>query len=296
MTTSFHTNEIFTVPELDNTNSGIGLRAPHHQDVIAQKPDVGFLEVHSENFFHLDSPHFKELEILRQDYPISLHGVGLSLGSADGLDAEHVAKLKALADRIDPAVVSEHVSWSRIGGVSVPDLLPVPMTKEALSIMSQNIDQVQNALGRPILVENPSAYLSFKSETISEPAFLEQLCQRTGCGLLLDINNIYVSAHNTGFDPIEYLDNIPAERVVEIHLAGYQINAVDDQGEIFVDAHNQAVHRPVWELYDTAMEILGDKATLIEWDNDLPDLETLVAEAKKADKIRAENQGKSYVA
>lgn len=278
------------VPELCNISSGIGLRAPHHQDIIETLPAIGWLEVHSENFFHFDAPHFQELMVLREHYPVTLHGVGLSLGSAEGLDDSHIDKLKQLAERIDPAVISEHVSWSRVGGVSVPDLLPVPLTSEALDVLSRNIDHLQNRLGRSVLVENPSSYLSFKKNDMDEAAFLTALCNRTGCGLLLDVNNIHVSAHNTDFDAQEYLQNIPPAFIGEIHLAGYQANTVDDTTEIYIDAHNRPVHPPVWELYETALTLFGDKPTLIEWDNDLPPLQVLLDEAIKADHLRASHQ------
>lgn len=275
------------VPELCNISSGIGLRAPHHQDIIETLPAIGWLEVHSENFFHLDAPHFQDLLILRDQYPVTLHGVGLSLGSADGLDETHIEKLKQLAERVEPAVISEHVSWSSINRVSVPDLLPVPLTFEALDVLSQNIDHLQNRLGRTVLVENPSSYLTFKERDMDEAAFLTALCNRTGCGLLLDINNIHVSARNTDFDAGEYLQSIPPALIGEIHLAGYQANTVDDIAEIYIDAHNQPVHPPVWELYEAALNIFGDKPTLIEWDNDLPPLQVLLEEAYKADDLRA---------
>ncbi len=276
----------FTMPDLVNTSSGVGLRAIHHEDVLRERPNVGFLEVHSENFFHFDAPHFKDLMILREDYPISLHCIGLSLGSADGLDKQHVEKLKQLIEIIEPASVSEHVSWSRLSNITVPDLLPMPMIEEALEIMIQNTNDLQESLGRKILMENPSSYLAFNDCDMTEPEFLTELSLSSGCGLLLDVNNIYVSAHNLGFDAEEYLRHIPAERVAEIHLAGYQINPVDDLGDIYIDAHNNPVHDPVWDLYEKTIALIGDKPTLIEWDNDLPSLEVLVGEAHKADKIR----------
>lgn len=288
MAETFRTSVV--VPELDGISSGIGLRAPHHQEIINTLPAIGWLEVHSENFFHFDAPHFQDLMTLREHYPVTLHGVGLSLGSAEGLDDNHIDKLKQLAERVAPAVISEHVSWSRVDGISVPDLLPVPLTSEALDVLSRNIDHLQNHLGRSVLVENPSSYLAFKENDMDEAAFLTALCNRTGCGLLLDINNIYVSAHNTDFDAEEYLQNIPSAFVGEIHLAGYQANTVDDIAEIYIDAHNQPVHPPVWELYETALNIFGDKPTLIEWDNDLPVLDILLDEAIKADHLRASYQ------
>jgi len=274
------------IPELAKTSSGIGLREIHYEDVLAQKPAVGFLEAHSENFFRIGGVPFQYLMKCRELYSVSLHGVGLSLGSADGVRDAHLAKLKTLVGHIEPAQVSEHISWSGIGGTAVPDLLPLPMTNEALNTVTANIQKVQDSLQRRILVENASSYLSFKDSEMTEPAFLAEVVRRTGCGLLLDINNIHVSAHNLGFNPIEYLRQIPKEAVGEIHLAGYQVNRVGEH-EVFIDAHNHAVYETVWNLYATALHMFGDTQTLIEWDSEIPALEVLVAEAYKADAIRA---------
>lgn len=280
------------IPEQALAGSGIGLREPHYQAVLSQKPSVGFLEAHSENFLRIGGVPFEYLMKCREFYPISLHGVGLSLGSADGLCDTHLAKLKALVDRVDPVMLSEHLSWSEAGGIAVPDLLPLPMTQEALGIVARNIDKAQDRLQRRILIENPSSYLSFTQNDMSEPEFLVALARRTGCGVLLDVNNIHVSAHNTGFDTVDYLRRIPKGIVEEIHLAGYQINRADGQ-DIFIDAHNHAVHDAVWALYALALETLGDVPTLIEWDRDIPPLETLVAEAHKADALRHRARSKN---
>lgn len=265
--------------------SGIGARVPHFDEIIQTRPSVGWLEVHSENFFSAGGPQPAFLEKLRALYPISLHGVGLSLGSADGIDDAHLKKLKNLVERTEPVLVSEHLSWSGIGNIRLPDLLPLPLTQEALRIVSRNIDVAQNTLGRQILVENPSAYLSFIEEEMDEPAFLGALVRQTGCGLLLDVNNIHVSAHNTGFNVDKYLQNIPADAVREIHLAGYQVNTVGET-DVFIDAHNNPVYPAVWDLYEKTLRRVGDVATLIEWDTDIPPLPVLVAEAHKADIIR----------
>ncbi len=267
------------------SKTGIGLRDAHTRDVIAGTPAVGFLEGHAENYFRIGGIPFEQLMKCREGYAISLHGVGLSLGTAGGVSAEHLAKLAALVSAVDPVLVSEHVSWSSADGKSVPDLLPLPMTNEALDTICANVSHVQDVLKRAILVENPSSYLSFAQPELEEPAFLAEIIRRTGCGLLLDVNNIHVSGHNLGFDPRAYLDAIPQGIVKEIHLAGYQVNEIDS-GEIFIDAHNQAVHEPVWALYRDALARFGDTPTLIEWDNDLPTLARLVAEAQKADVMR----------
>lgn len=275
------------VPELAYAGSGIGLRAAHHKDILEQKPDIGWLEAHSENYFGAGGPPISCLEQLRRDYPISLHGVGLSLGSAEGLNAEHLQKLKTLSDRIQPALISEHLSWSGTGGRFTPDLLPLPMTQEALDIIATNVDTAQEKLGRAILVENPSAYLSFREVEMTEPEFLSALAKRTGCGILLDVNNIYVSAHNTAaFSAAGYLSALPGHAIGEIHVAGHQVNTTEKE-TILIDAHNNPVCDDVWDLYEMALALFGDIPTLIEWDNDLPPLQRLVREARTADAIRA---------
>lgn len=279
-------------PGLAHASSGIGLRGPHVDEILNQKPDIGFLEAHSENYFNTGGIPYRQLEKLRALYPLSLHGVGLSLGSADGVDQDHLQKLKRLIDSFEPALISEHLSWSRIENTSVPDLLPLPMTEEALEVLSRNIIQTQDFLKRSILIENPSAYMGFIEQDMSEPEFLVELCRRTDCNLLLDINNIHVSGHNLDFDTAAYLKNIPPHLVKEIHLAGYQINIVDGH-EVLIDAHNNPVYDPVWDLYKSALKHLGDVPTLIEWDNDLPALERLVDEAKQADIYRKPYQAEA---
>lgn len=266
--------------QLDLT--GIGLRSPHVAEIKACKPVLGFLEVHSENYFNIGSLPFRRLADLRADYPVSLHGVGLSLGSADGIDTLHLEKIRRLVDAIDPVFVSEHIAWNRSGGISVPDLLPLPYTQAAADVMIRHIQQVQETLQRPIMVENPSSYMTLAGE-MTEPAFIADIVCKTGCKLLLDINNIYVSASNTGFDAADYMAALPDDIVGEIHLAGFQ-----DNGGTLVDAHNHPVHAPVWDLYRAALSRFGDIPTLIEWDNDLPVLDVLIAEAKKADACRGD--------
>lgn len=272
---------------LSDLSSGIGLRAAHFKDILEQKPPVGFLEAHSENYFRAGGLPFEQLMECRKIYPVSLHGVGLSLGSADGVSEDHLKKLKTLVDAVDPALVSEHISWSRLGAIAVPDLLPLPLTGESFDIVAANISRTQDFLGRAILVENPSACLAFTGAEMPESAFLSALCARTGCGLLLDVNNVYVSACNIGFVPEIYIDEIPLGIVREIHLAGHQVNAVGDR-EMLVDAHNKPVCDAVWSLYAHALKRFGDMPTLIEWDNDLPALSVLTGEAKKADALRKE--------
>ena len=273
------------VPELVNANSGIGLRAPHFDVLLEQRPRAGWLETHSENYFCPGGVPDKYLEKIRELYPLSLHGVGLSLGSAQGLDPEHLCQLKALVHKFEPALVSDHLSWSASGERAVPDLLPLPMTRQSLDVFCANIDRAQSALGRPILIENPSLYATFSEQEMSETEFLTQTAAKTGCGLLIDVNNIHVCAHNLGVDSRKYLSEIPASAVGEIHLAGYQINKMGDQ-DIYIDAHNNPVYDAVWDLYVHALELFGNVPTMIEWDNDLPPLERLAEEAAKADVLR----------
>lgn len=257
--------------------AGIGLRAPHHGQVLETRPDVAWFEVHSENFFVDGGPALATLEAVRRDYPLSLHGVGMSLGGADDPDPDHLRRLAFLIDRIEPAAVSEHLCWSAIGGRWLNDLLPLPYTHEALDRVCAHIDQVQNTLARAILVENVSSYLHFLPDEMPEWAFIAELARRTGCGILLDVNNIHVSARNHGFDAAEFLNGIPAGTVHEIHLAGYE--AMDG---LLIDTHSRPVYPEVWQLYRSALDRFGPQPTLIEWDQDIPELGVLLAEAGKA--------------
>jgi uncharacterized protein len=259
---------------------GVGLRSAHVTEVIDRRPDVDWLEIHPENYMY-DPIGLSSIERIRADYPLSLHGVALSLGSAGPLDADHLARLKAMVDRLDPFLVSEHMAWSATGGVHLNDLLPLPCTEEALAIMVAHVDQMQSELGRRILVENPSGYLRFTHATMSEAVFLGELVRRTGCGLLCDVNNIFVSSHNIGVDPIEYLDTLPREAVGEIHVAGHVANALGDR-TILIDDHASAVSDQVWALYAEALRRFGNQPTLVEWDADVPALDVLLAEAVKA--------------
>ena len=263
--------------------AGIGLRAPHHHEILAAAPAVGWLEAHSENYFADGGPAIAALERARERYPVSLHGVGLSLGSTDLLDVEHLRKLKALIARVEPGLVSEHLSWSSVNGRFLNDLLPLPYTEEALRHVCARVCEVQEHLNRQILVENISSYYLFAHSTIPEWEFVAAVAQRTGCGLLLDVNNIFVSATNHQFDPSRYLQAIPVRAVGEIHLAGHESN-----GELLVDTHSRPVCDAVWALYRHAIRRIGEVPTLIEWDNDLPELSVLVAEAHKADVISRE--------
>lgn len=259
---------------------GIGLRAPHMEAVLACRPDVAWFEVHPENYMH-DPMALAALEQVRSHYPLSLHGVALSLGSAGPLDRCHLDRLKGLVDRLDPLLVSEHMAWSVNDGAHFNDLLPLPCTEEALETMSSHVNEAQDVLGRRILVENPSGTLRFRHSTMGEAVFLAELVRRTGCGLLCDVNNIYVSAHNIQTSPIEYLDLLPAAAVGEIHLAGHAMN-ITGNWTVLIDDHASSVSDGVWALYRQALIRFGRQPTLIEWDADLPPLDTLLSEAAKA--------------
>ncbi|WP_193370595.1 MNIO family bufferin maturase [Pelagibius marinus] len=262
---------------------GIALKHQHYRDWCDTPPPVGWLEVHSENYFGGGRP-LAVLESLRADYPVSLHGVGLSLGSAGPLNRDHLQRLKALQCRIEPAMMSEHLSWSSAPGAFLADLLPLPYTPEALALFCTHVEETQDFLGRQILVENPSSYLAFDHSTIPEWEFLAAVVERTGCGLLLDVNNVYVSACNHGFDPLRYLNALPAEAVGEIHLAGHSVRLVGGR-ELRIDDHGSAVCDDVWALYVETMARLGPRPTLIEWDSAVPPLQGLLGEAEKAQHI-----------
>jgi uncharacterized protein (UPF0276 family) len=250
--------------------------------VLDSHPPIAWFEVHSENYFGRGGAPLFYLEKIRADYPVSLHGVGMSLGSVDPLDRQHLKQLKTLIERIEPGLVSEHLSWSSFGGIFFNDLAPLPYTKEALCHLVERISKVQDYLGRQMLIENPSSYLEYQQSTFSENGFLAEVSRRSGCGILLDINNVFVSCCNHGWNAIEYLHGIPVERVGEIHLAGHTINRVSDR-EILIDTHNRPVCELVWQLYQATLRLMGPRPTLIEWDADLPPLQTLVEEAGRAD-------------
>jgi len=265
-------------------HAGIGLRTQHHEQIVLERPPVAWLEAHSENYFSDGGAQIESLAKARELYPLSLHGVGLSLGSTDPLDAEHLRKLKRLVDWSEPLLVSEHLSWASVDGRFLNDLLPLPNTQEALTHMIQRVNQVQNLLGRQILIENISSYLEFEGDQMPEWEFLAALSEKSGCGLLVDVNNIYVNARNHGFDAYHFLSMLPAQAVQELHLAGHSINCYGDR-EILIDTHSAPVCAAVWELYAYALHCFGAVPTLIEWDTDIPALDVLVAEAHKADRV-----------
>jgi uncharacterized protein (UPF0276 family) len=265
------------------TGAGIGLRGPHIAEIMAERPAVGFLEVHAENYMG-ETPAAAALEELRRDYPISLHSVGLSLGSAGSLSFAHLTCLRALVERLEPTLVSEHLAWCEAGGVYFNDLLPLPYTEEALDLFCSHVDQAQDNLRCQLLVENPASYLRFRHSTMGEAEFLNSVVQRTGCGVLCDVNNLYVNSENFGFDPISYLDALPARAVAEIHVAGHHhSNAAG--APILIDDHGAQVAEPVWSLYLEAIERFGGVPTLVEWDTRIPPLGVLLGEARRADAI-----------
>ena len=277
MTTAASTNPV-SLP----ARSGIGLHPAHYRDMLARRPPLAFLEVHSENYFGAGGPPHHHLENLRADYPLSLHGVGLSLGSTDPLDHSHLLKLKALSARYQPELVSDHLCWSSASGLHTHDLLPLPFTEEVIRHVAARIRQVQDVLGRRLLVENATGYVEFAASDMSEWAFVRAIVEEADCDLLLDVNNIYVNAFNLGFDPLTYIEAMPAERIKEIHLAGFDH---DEHADCLVDTHGKPVRTPVWDLYRDTIAHVGPRPTLIEWDTDIPPLHTLLGEAARANTI-----------
>jgi len=266
--------------------AGIGLRLPHIEEVVATRPPAGWLEIHPENF--MANPHaFELLTEVSRHYSISVHTVGISVGSAGGLDRTHLNRLRNLVDSIAPVFVSGHLAWSTYGEEYLNDLLPLPFNKEALRIVEEHIHEVQEALGRLFLIENPASYLGFKTSTMTEAEFLSELAVRTGCRLLCDVSNAYVSASNMGYDPYEYIDSLPAGAIREFHLGGYtpEQDEANPAAELLIDTHADAIAGPVWGLYVHAIRRIGLKPVLIEWDNDIPPLTALLEEAARADTI-----------
>lgn len=262
---------------------GVGLRAAHIDYIINEKPSVGWFEVHSENHYASGGPAINNLIKIRENYPISLHSVGNSLGSQEGVNGKHLQKLQKLIEIIDPFLVSDHISWSAIAGKDFNDLLPLPYNKTALAVISDNVSKMQDILKRQLLVENPSTYLSFKNPEMDEVDFINQLVQKTGCGLLLDVNNIYVSSQNNqDFQPCDYIKRLDQTCVKEIHLAGHSKTTLSNGMELLIDTHNNMVCDAVWEIYQMAIKRFGTMPTLIEWDQDIPEFNILMNEAKKA--------------
>ena len=262
--------------------AGIGFKAEHYQEAVASPAAGLWFEVHAENYMVAGGPRLAMLDTLRRDRPLSLHGVGMSLAGAADPDPDHLAALKQLVDRIEPALVSEHLAWSRLDGRCFPDLLPVPRTNEVLARCAANIGRVPDALGRRILIENPTHYLALRDHSWSETSFLSELARRSGCGLLIDVNNVAVGAHNVGFDPAAWLDAIPADQVGEIHLAGHSL---DSEGTLLIDSHDEPISEDVWSLYESFVARIGPRPTLIERDGKVPAFAELMRERERAQHV-----------
>lgn len=267
--------------------AGIGLRSAHHAALLAERPAIGWIEAHTENYFH-DGGAARSLERARANYPLSLHGVGLGLGSADGLDREHLERVSRAVKRFEPALVSEHACWGHVDGEHFNDLLPLPYTEEAVELLARQVREAQEFLGRQLLIENVSAYVAFDHSQLDEWEFLGAVAERSGCALLLDVNNVYVSSMNLGIDAQAFILGLPAGAVQEIHLAGHARN-----GAVFIDDHGASVSDAVWQLYRFALSRFGAVPTLIEWDTNIPALATLVEEAARADRVLTEIHGRA---
>lgn len=261
---------------------GVGFKPEHFADIRETHPPVGFWEIHAENYLVAGGPLRQMLDHLRERYPVSLHGVGLSIGGVEALDQRHLSRLADLVRRVDPMHFSEHLAWSSHGGVYGPDLLPLPYRADTLQQVCDHLDQVQSRLGRRVLLENPSTYVEFASSTYSEGEFLTQVVKRSGCAVLLDINNLYVSSINHGRDPVAALREMPLDAVAQCHLAGFAVDRDVDGGLLLIDDHGSRVADAVWDLYREAVRLTGPLPTLIEWDQDVPPLAVLLGEAERA--------------
>lgn len=265
--------------------AGLGLKTGHFREVLGSHPDIGFFEVHAENYMVAGGPFHHFLGLIREQYPLSLHGVGLSIGAEGPLDQQHLKRLAELIERYQPHSFSEHLAWSSHGPVFLNDLLPLAYDTPTLNRVCEHIDQVQNSLKRPMLLENPATYLGFQRSTIDEPEFITEVVRRSGCGLLLDVNNVYVSCVNHQRDPLTYLDALPLHAVGEIHLAGFAEDSDSLGDRLLIDDHGAPIDQAVWNLYRQTLERTGPIATLIERDNQLPSFEVLLAEAQHADAL-----------
>jgi uncharacterized protein (UPF0276 family) len=265
--------------------AGVCLKAEHYRTVIESEPDIGFFEVHAENYMGAGGPPHRYLTAVRERYPLSLHGVGLSIGGPKPIDREHLARLQALIARYQPAQFSEHLAWSTHDTGFLNDLLPLPYTAETLERVCDHIDEVQAFLGHQMLLENPSTYVAFVESTYEETEFIAEIARRTGCGLLFDVNNVFVAATNQEWDPVAYVDRYPLQHVREIHLAGLTPEADEAGRPLHIDTHDRPVEAAVWELYRHAIGLLGPTPTLIEWDANVPAWPELYAEAQRAERL-----------
>jgi len=274
--------------------AGVGLKADHYETILADRPGVGWFEVHAENYMGAGGPPHYYLERIRRDYPLSIHGVGLSIGSGGPLDRAHLERLKTVVGRYEPEAFSEHLAWSTHNHTFFNDLLPLPYTRDSLARVSEHVDQVQQTLGRQMLLENPATYVTFETSTMSEAEFLLDVVERTGCGLLLDINNVYVSATNHRYSPLAYIEAFPLAHVGEIHLGGHAPDKDNDGRDLLIDAHDRAVAEEVWDLYDKTVALSGPLPTLIEWDNEVPQWAVLFDQAAAAQRILNGDRGRVH--
>lgn len=265
--------------------TGLCLKHQHYHEILDEQPDVGWFEIHAENYLGEGGRPLQALREIRENYALSIHGVGMSIGSSDGLDYRHLSRVVKLVERFDPQSFSEHLAWSTHSSQFYSDLLPVPYNLEVEDLICEHIDVIQSAMKRQMLLENPSNYLSLSSSTLSESELLCNVVKRTGCGLLLDVNNVYVSAHNMGYSAEDYIAALPASSIGEIHLAGHSIDASEPSEPLLIDTHDKAVADNVWSLYRYTLEHCGATPTLIEWDSNIPEWKTLLAEMQHADKL-----------
>ena len=273
------TNKIAALP----ARAGVGLKAEHYADILGTTPDIGWFEVHPENYMGLGGPPHHYLTRIREKYPISLHGVGLSIGGSERLDGDHLDRLKSLVERYQPESFSEHLAWSTHESAFYNDLLPLPYTVETLAIVCDHVDELQDHIGRRIFLENPATYVVFEESHYDEIDFLTEIATRSGCGLLLDVNNVFISCTNHRRDAVDYIKRFPVQHVGEIHLAGHAEDQDDAGSRLLIDAHDRQVIEPVWDLLDRALERSGPVPTLVEWDNDVPEWSVLFGEAERAE-------------
>lgn len=271
--------------------AGVGLKAQHYNDILIDRPDLGWFEVHPENYMGAGGPPHHYLTKIRENYALSLHGVGLSIGGAEPPSKQHLARIKTLIDRYQPESFSEHLAWSSHEAGYFNDLLPLPLNEETCATVAQHVDHIQSTLGRTMLLENPSTYVTFDATTMDELTFLKEVSSRTGCGLLLDINNVFITCTNHENDPEHYIDNFPMDRVGEIHLGGHAPDTDDLGNPLLIDAHDREVIDDVWKLYERAIKLSGPIPTLIEWDNDVPAWDVLFAEAQRAEAVMEKFNG-----
>lgn len=275
---------------MPHSKIGIGLRSQHLQEFASTSPDIGFIEVHSENYLHCGGIDFEYLKDIGNKYPISMHGIGLSLGSASGVDSWHLENVCKLDSILNPFLLSDHLSWSSAGGHFFPDLIPFPFNDESLEIFVKNINTVHRAIGRSLIIENPSSYFTYKSSVYSEAEFINMLCEATGAKLLLDVNNVYISALNNGLDAREYINAINDGLIKEIHVSGHSIRELEDGSKLYIDSHDAKVTPEVWQLYEYATSKFGPQYTLLEWDSQLPALSELIGYARIAQKYMAKEE------